>query len=185
MANLSDRLKQFEQTTKSEQEAIETMLRDGLNELSGKLSGLQDDARNNIESDTRTFIETVRENLSKTREAIAKEMLASLDEAQTWNRRGATVWAKSGWLLIVWVLALILASAWSAYLWREIPRLQARWNALTESYQKQSTELDILARHRVQMHEDADKKLWVRVDPKVHPRKDPDGTLWLMAEGKD
>jgi hypothetical protein len=183
MANLSDRLKQFEQTTKSEQEAIETMLREGLNELSGKLSGLQADARSGIENDTRAFIETVRSHLNKTREAIAKEMLASIEVAEKWNRHGATVWAKSGGLLIVWLLALILASAWSAYLWREIPKLQARWSELTEAYPKEAHELEALAKHRVRIIEDSGK-VWVQVDPKARTRKDPDGTLWVMAEGK-
>jgi hypothetical protein len=184
MANLSDRLKQFEQTTKSEQEATERMLQDAFDELKSKLTGLQGGAMISIETSTQKFLVDVDASLKKSRETLKDAAMRNAIEAQSWSQRGMLLWAKSGGVLIAWLVVLIVMSAWSAYLWSETPKLQDRYNELKHAYQKESLQLDMLLKHHMAMIEDPAGSLWVQVDPKNKPQRREDGTLWLLAEGK-
>jgi hypothetical protein len=105
-------------------------------------------------------------------------------EAESWGKSGMLLWAKSGGVLIGWALVVIVMTAWSAYLWNEAPKIKDRYDALTQAYQDEASQLELIKKHHVSMIEDAAGAVWIRVDPRVKPQRREDGMLWLMAEGK-
>lgn len=183
MGNLSDRLKQFEETSTSELEAFAKAHQSVLDALRQKLLGLQSGALSSIEADIQSFHESVRQSAERSRNALKAELERSASEAQDWSRRGLKLWTWSGGVLIAWLLLLIGASGWTLYLYREIPKLESQYDELKAAYPKESFTLDLVRKHRVVVIARNDGSLWFQIDSKSKPEVGRDGkTLWLLAE---
>lgn len=179
MANLSDRLKQFQETSKSEHEAIERMLQSAFDELRSKLTALQQGAQSTIESDTRKFLEDVSRSLDASRTAFERQAHRQAAEARTWSDRVMVVWSSTGLAMIVWLLLLIGGTVWSVYLSRAIPQLRGE----VQSYEEEKATYELLRTHHVKAVEE-NGGLWFLTNPSAQPRKGKGGTLWLLAESK-
>jgi hypothetical protein len=150
MARLSDRLRQLEETTRSESEAITTLHRNALEELRSELGFLQQSALDSIRNDMERAARVARE--------IASRWEMHLLDMQ----EGAFLAAK--WILLgPWIILVIL------YL--SVPTLLA-WRARTEwsEEQRQSIVNAWLTAHGVALREEAGRS-WVMIDPKVAFRK--------------
>jgi hypothetical protein len=156
MGTSLDRLKNLEEASKRESEAIAKMHRSVLEELRQKLLDLQSGVLSSISNDMASFREGLSQSASGNRTAFKTELDRSVGEAQRWSRRGLALWSWSGWLLIVWSLLLILGIGATHYVsglaretWDEYARAKAEAAQLEAS------------RTVVTM----DQRRYVRIDP--------------------
>jgi hypothetical protein len=150
MARLSDRLRQLEETTKSESEAIATLHRNALEELRSELGSLQQSALDSIKSDM--------DRASRVAGQIAGRWEKHLLAIQV----SAFLTAK--WVLLgPWIILAIL--------YVSVPTLLA-WRAREEwsEEQRQSVVNSWLTAHGLAVREETGR-YWVLIDPKVTLRK--------------
>jgi hypothetical protein len=150
MARLSDRLKQLEEITRSESEAIATLHRNALEELRNELGSLQQSALDSIRSDM-------------DRAARVAGQIANRWEKHLLAMQGNAFLTAKWVLLGPWIIFAILYAS--------VPTLLA-WRARGEwtKEQKQSVVNAWLTAHGLALREETGR-YWVLIDPKVALRK--------------
>jgi hypothetical protein len=150
MARLSDRLRQLEETTRSESEAIATLHRNALEELRSELGSLQQSALDSIRSDMDRAGTVARE-------------IASTWEKQLLAMQESALWAAKWVLLWPWIILAILSVS--------VPTILA-WRARDgwSEEQRQSVVNAWLTAHSLAVREETGR-YWVLIDPKVALRK--------------
>jgi hypothetical protein len=150
MARLSDRLRQLEETTRSESEAIGTLHRNALEELRSELGALQQSALDSIKSD----MDRASREAGQIASGWEKHLLAMQGSA----------FRTAKWVLLwPWIiLAILYVSVPTILAWRA----REGWS----EEQRQSVVNAWLTAHGLAVREESGR-YWVLIDPKIALRK--------------